>query len=657
MAATVFKIKRSLTGGSATPAPSALAQGELGFSYVSGNLFIGDEAGTGSIVLNAVKSVAGKTGVVTLVAADVTDFATAATANFGTNIALTSINALSDVDTTTVAPASNDVLTWNGTAWAPAVVPSAPVHTVAGRTGDVVITTADLADFATASATQFNTNFAAKTTDGLAQGTTNLYYSSALATTDAVAAIAAAHLDDLSDVVITTPVTGQLLTYNGTDWVNTAAPITGVASVTGTANEITAVTTSGAVVLTLVAPASVGAATFQKVTVDAFGRVSDVAAVATADITALVDGTYVALAGSTMTGDLAMGTHKVTGLGAPTADADAATKAYVDAVAAGLSWKTSVKAASAGPLVLSGEQTVDGIALVTGDRVLVKDQASASANGIYVVAAGAWVRSTDMDSTTPVNEVNGAAVFVEQGTASGGKGFTQIDQVTTIDSDPIVWAVFSSTTAGVGSVAGTTGRITTTGTTSVVVDIDAAYVGQASITTLGTVTTGTWHGTTVDVAHGGTGAVTLTGYVKGNGTTAFTASSTIPGTDVSGDIAGNAANVTGVVAIANGGTGATTNVAGFDALSPMSAVGDLILGAAAGTGTRLSIGTASQVLTSNGTTASWVTPVAGITTFTGLSDTPNDYTTVATPGAAPTALLGTDGTTISYFDTIDGGTF
>jgi hypothetical protein len=60
------------------------------------------------------------------------------------------------------------------------------------------------------------------------------------------------------------------------------------------------------------------------------------------------------------------------------------------------------------------------------------------------------------------------------------------------------------------------------------------------------------------VANGGTGATTLTGYVKGAGTTALTASSTIPGSDISGNISGNAANVTGTVAIANGGTGATT---------------------------------------------------------------------------------------------------
>lgn len=85
--------------------------------------------------------------------------------------------------------------------------------------------------------------------------------------------------------------------------------------------------------------------------------------------------------------------------------------------------------------------------------------------------------------------------------------------------------------------------------------------GSASITTVGTIGTGTWNATTIGVAKGGTGATTLTGYVKGSGTSAFTASATIPGSDISGNISGNAASVTGTVGVANGGTGATTGSA------------------------------------------------------------------------------------------------
>ena len=61
-----------------------------------------------------------------------------------------------------------------------------------------------------------------------------------------------------------------------------------------------------------------------------------------------------------------------------------------------------MKAASTANLTLSGTQTVDGIALVAGDRILAKDQTTTSANGIYVVAAGAWARALDQDSWAEV---------------------------------------------------------------------------------------------------------------------------------------------------------------------------------------------------------------------------------------------------------------
>jgi hypothetical protein len=81
---------------------------------------------------------------------------------------------------------------------------------------------------------------------------------------------------------------------------------------------------------------------FVKVTLDGFGRVTGNTAVVAADITTLVDSTYVNIAGDTMSGALDMGGNKITSLGAPTASGDAATKNYVDSVASGLSWKEPV---------------------------------------------------------------------------------------------------------------------------------------------------------------------------------------------------------------------------------------------------------------------------------------------------------------------------
>ncbi len=104
----------------------------------------------------------------------------------------------------------------------------------------------------------------------------------------------------------------------------------------------------------------------------------------------------------------------------PTGDNHAATKGYVDALAQGLHWKDSVVVATTGNITLSGTQTIDGIAVVAGDRVLVKDQTNQKENGIYVVDSGAWSRASDMDASS---EFSGSAVFVQQGTVNSDTGY------------------------------------------------------------------------------------------------------------------------------------------------------------------------------------------------------------------------------------------
>jgi hypothetical protein len=162
----------------------------------------------------------------------------------------------------------------------------------------------------------------------------------------------------------------------------------------------------------------------------------------------------------------------------------------------------------------------------------------------------------------------GSFTFVEEGTVNNDAGFViSTDGDITVGTTAITWTQFS----GTGQIVAGDG-ITKTGSTLSVdagdgitvdgsgVSISNTYAGQTSITTLGTITTGVWNGSTIGVANGGTGATTLSAgeYLVGNGTNAISTVSTIPGSDIDGDISGNAVNVTGTVAIANGGTGATT---------------------------------------------------------------------------------------------------
>jgi hypothetical protein len=240
------------------------------------------------------------------------------------------------------------------------------------------------------------------------------------------------------------------------------------------------------------------------------------------------------------TADVSFNSRKIINLADPIGAQDAATKNYVDNLSQGLDPKASVRAATTANITLSAPQTIDGIAVIAGDRVLVKDQTTTANNGIYVVAAGAWTRATDMDTWF---EVPSSYVFIEQGTVNADTGWVcTSDPGGTLNTTAITWAQFTgagAVSAGAGltktgnviDVVGTAARILVNADN---IDIDPAYVGQTSITTLGAIGTGTWNGTTIAVNRGGTGATTLTGYVKGAGTAALTASATIPNTDITG---------------------------------------------------------------------------------------------------------------------------
>ena len=140
--------------------------------------------------------------------------------------------------------------------------------------------------------------------------------------------------------------------------------------------------------------------------------------------------------------DFAIGGYRLTGLGDPQGAQDAVTKAYVDLTVQGLEPKQSVRAASVATIAtLSGPMTLDGVALVAGDRVLVKDQTTVAQNGLYVVAAGAWARSADADVW---GELVSAYVFVESGTVNADMGYlATVDPGGTLGTTAVTFVQFT----------------------------------------------------------------------------------------------------------------------------------------------------------------------------------------------------------------------
>jgi hypothetical protein len=266
----------------------------------------------------------------------------------------------------------------------------------------------------------------------------------------------------------------------------------------------------------------------------------------------------------------------------------------------GAAYKQSVRCSTTANITLSGTQTIDGIAVVAGDRVLVKNQSTASQNGIYVVAAGAWTRSPDSDNAS---EIGAAVVNVDSGTTNGGELWT------------------------------TTFRTTDTLGTTAMNWYEVLY------------NTGTW--------------------------------------DIS--ISGNAANVSGTVAIANGGTGATTNTAArtnlgattlgsnlftitnpsavtfprFNADNTVSSLSAADFRTAIGAGTSSTTGTVTSIATNNGLTGGTIT-TTGTIGLTGQALALHNLATngiIARTGAGTVAgrtITAGTGITVSNGDGVSG---
>ena len=209
--------------------------------------------------------------------------------------------------------------------------------------------------------------------------------------------------------------------------------------------------------------------TFTKVTVNAKGLTTAASQASLNDI-------------ASPSSSFSMGSQLLTNLADPVNDQDAATKVYVGNVAQGLDVKASVVAATSGNITLSGAQTIDGVSVVAGNRVLVKSQTAPAENGIYVASNTSWARSADANTW---DELVSAYTFVEAGTLYADTGWVcTVNAGGTLGTTAVTWSQFS----GAGTYQAGTG-LTLTGNTFSVTNtaVTAGAYGSASETLTATV--------------------------------------------------------------------------------------------------------------------------------------------------------------------------
>ena len=181
------------------------------------------------------------------------------------------------------------------------------------------------------------------------------------------------------------------------------------------------------------------------------------------------------------TGTVDVANSRITTVATPTGATDAANKAYVDAQLQGLDVKNSVRVATTANGTLAtafaNGQTIDGITLSTGDRILLKDQSTGSENGIYTVnSSGAPTRATDFDADSEVT--GGTFFFVEEGTVNADNGFVMTnDGSVTVGTTALTFTQFS----GAGQVIAGAALVKSGNTINVAVDDSSIEVSSDAL--------------------------------------------------------------------------------------------------------------------------------------------------------------------------------